>query len=308
MEGNKKDTSRASLMAVTAVILNHRRPGDTIACVNSLRRSEGIRPGIIVVDNGSGDGSVERFRAELPGIELLCANTNLGYAGGNNLGIRHALAGGATHVLVLNNDCIVAPDVVRHMLVTARRTGAGIVSPKVYEYGSRHVIQYAGYRNIHLLAQGIPVGEGERDRGQYDRVTELNAAPGCAMLLSRELCEGVGLFDERFFAYSEELDLCRRAREKGFRIIFEPGAHVWHKKAATLSRESPDYTFYLNRGRILYARIHLGRPAFLFVFLPYFLLFKCMKQGTGFLLTGRRRNLTALLNAIKWNIKDSFGK
>ena len=218
--------------SVVAVVLNYRRADDTADCVRSLRRSEGLKPEIIVVDNGSNDGSADRIAgafSDVQDVQIVRNPSNLGYAGGNNVGIGEALKRGAEYVLVMNNDCTVAPDAVGKMVGVARARGADIISPKVYDFFNPGVIQYAGYRNVHLLAQGLPIGEGERDKGQYERETELNAAPGCAMLLSKRLLESVGLFDERFFAYSEELDLCRRALEAGCRILFVPSAHVWHK-------------------------------------------------------------------------------
>lgn len=289
---------------ITAVVLNYRRADDTVACVRSLLASEGGAPEIVIVDNGSGDGSAERLAREFPSLALIRNRENLGYAGGNNAGIRAALARGAEHVLVLNNDCTVAPDAVPGLLDAARRSGAGIVSPKVLDARSPGVIQYAGYRNIHLLAQGIPVGEGEEDRGQYDRERDLDAAPGCAMLLSRRLCERVGLFDEQFFSYSEELDLCRRARRTGFRIFYAPRARVRHRKAATLDEGSPDYVYYLARGRLIYARKHLGWAAFLLAFLPYFAAVKLAKPALLFALRGRRDCIAALGRAVSWNMRN----
>jgi len=290
--------------SVFAVVLNYRRPGDTIDCVRSLRRSEGLKPIIIVVDNGSDDGSAECIAESFPDVHLIRNRSNLGYAGGNNVGIREALKRGAEYLLVINNDCTIAADALGRMVRAAGARGADIVSPKVYDFFRPDIIQYAGYRNIHLLGQGLPIGEGEKDEGQYEKEAEMNAAPGCAMLLSRRLLESVGLFDELFFAYSEELDLCRRAINAGYRILFVPSAHVWHKKAATLSPRSPDYTYYLTRGRLIYARTHLGWGAFLLVFLPYFVAVKVLKPIVVFALQGRVRNINALLRAVWWNVRN----
>ncbi|MEJ2746124.1 MAG: glycosyltransferase family 2 protein, partial [bacterium] len=192
--------------SVAAIALNYRRAADTIDCVRSLKSPE-----IIVVDNGSDDGSAERIAGAFPDVQIVRIPSNLGYAGGNNVGIREALKRGAEYVLVINNDCTVAPGAVVKMVAAARTKAADIISPKIYDFSKPDVIQYAGYRNVHLLGQGFPIGEGERDVGQYEQEADLNAAPGCAILFSRRLLESVGLFDERFFAYSEELDLCRRA-------------------------------------------------------------------------------------------------
>ncbi|MCX6354502.1 MAG: glycosyltransferase family 2 protein [Candidatus Aureabacteria bacterium] len=292
--------------SVAAIVLNYRRPQDTIECVRSLQGSEEIGLAVIIVDNGSGDDSAERIAAAFPALTLLRAPSNLGYAGGNNIGIREALRGGAEYLFIVNNDCTVAPDAVAKMFDAARSSGAGIVSPAVYEYSRPDILQYAGYRNLHLLAQGIPIGEGEIDRGQYAQGKEMNAAPGCAMMIGRSVFEKVGLFDERFFCYSEELDLCRRATEAGYRILFDPAAHVWHKKAATLDERSPEYLYYLTRGRLIYARKHLGWYGFLFVFLPYFLTVKLLKGIIVSLFSGRPRNAAALLRAVGWNLRNSL--
>lgn len=297
-------TPAARKQDVVAVVLNYRRPVDTVGCVRALLESEGGAPEIIIVDNGSPDGSAERLAREFPSLTLIRNPTNLGYAGGNNVGIRAALDGGAERILVLNNDCTVAPDAVAALAEAAGRTGADIVSPKVLDARLPGIIQYAGYRNIHLLAQGIPVGEGERDRGQYDRERELDAAPGCALLLTRRLLERVGLFDEQFFSYSEELDLCRRAREAGCRILYAPRARVLHVKAATLDARSPDYVYYLARGRLIYARKYLGWAAFALVFLPYFIAVKLAKPAVGFALGGRWDCVGALGRAVSWNLRN----
>lgn len=293
---------------IAAVVLNYRRVDDTLECIRSLMASEGVSLEIIVVDNCSRDGSAERIASAFPKLRILCTAANLGYAGGNNLGIRAALRDGARAILVINNDCTVERHTVARMVEAAASGGAGIVSPKVCDYFRPDTIQYAGYRNLHFLAQGIPVGEGERDKGQYDRPRELNAAPGCAMLLSRRLCEMVGLFDEQFFSYSEELDLCRRATEEGFRIVFAPLARVWHKKAATLDEGSPDYAYYLTRGRLIYARKHLGWCAFAAIFLPYFIAVKLVKGTLLFALTGRWRHIAAMYRAVGWNMRNSVKK
>lgn len=290
---------------VAAVVLNYCRCGDTIACVRALLDSEGGAPAIVIVDNGSPDGSAKRLAREFPSLALLRNTGNLGYAGGNNVGIRAALEGGAEYVLVLNNDCTVAPEALSALVEAARRTGAGVVSPKVLDARDPGVIQYAGYRNLHLLSQGIPVGEGERDRGQYDRERELDAAPGCALLLSRRLLERVGLFDEQFFSYSEELDLCRRARDAGCRILYAPRARVRHAKAATLDARSPDYVYYLARGRLIYARKHLGWAAFALVFLPWFIAVKLLKPSAGFAFRGRWDCIGALARAVSWNLRNA---
>jgi hypothetical protein len=216
---------------ITVVVLNWRRADDTIACVQSLGEA-GIAAGrILVVDNGSGDGSADAVRAACPGVGLLELPENRGFAGGNNAGIRRALADGADAVLVLNNDTRVAPDFLRPLLaVFDDSPEAGAVCGAVFRQDRPEMLDVAysevRFAERHAVAiRGVNALPAEG----FDRRTEVEVAIGCCVLLRAEALRQVGLFDETYFAYHEDVDWCLRARRAGWRLFFEPYARIFHR-------------------------------------------------------------------------------
>jgi GT2 family glycosyltransferase len=216
---------------VVVVVLNWRRADDTIGCVRSLGEA-GIDAGrILVVDNGSGDGSTDAIRSACPGIGLLELPDNRGFAGGNNAGIRRALGGGADAVLVLNNDTRVAPDFLRPLLaVFADSPEAGAVCAAVFRQDRPEMldvawseVRFAERHAVNIRGVNALPAEG------FDRRTEVEVAIGCCVLLRAETLRAVGLFDETYFAYHEDVDWCLRARRAGWRLFFEPYARVFHR-------------------------------------------------------------------------------
>lgn len=215
---------------VYVIILNWNGREDTLACVRSCR--EITYPGVrlLVVDNGSSDGSVAALRERFPDVEVLALAENLGYAGGNNAGIRHALAQGADHVILLNNDTEVAPDFVGALVEAAEADpSVGMANSKMYFFEPKDELWFAGASFHPWLGWGRHEGYGEVDRGQHDAPVSLERACGCSLLVTRAALEKVGLLDEDYFAYCEDLDWSARARRAGFRIAFVPGSRIWHK-------------------------------------------------------------------------------
>ncbi len=190
---------------------------------------------ITVVDNGSMDGSQAAMREQFPDVLLIENEKNLGFGEGNNVGIRYALQHGAEWVLLLNNDIAVAPDLLTHMMAVATSDAKiGIIGPKIYYHDQPETIWFAGGR-INFWA-GLTAHRGIRevDRGQYDRVEDADYLTGCAMLIRREALERIGMFDPIYFpAYSEDADLCVRARHAGYRLVYVPQARVWHKVSSS---------------------------------------------------------------------------
>ncbi len=181
---------------VCIVVLTWNRRVDTLECLRSLARITEPEVRVILVDNGSSDGTVEAVREEFPGIELIETGENLGYTGGNNMGIRRALDLGADYVLILNNDTVVAPGFVRELLaVDSKSDRIGFVSPKIYFMDPPDRIWFSGARYYTWCGYGRMVGYREKDREQYDRVREIDRPCGCAMLVSRAVCREAGLLD-----------------------------------------------------------------------------------------------------------------
>ena len=249
---NGDETS--TLPFIWIVVLNWNRPQDTLECVASLRELDYPAVRILVVDNGSTDESVSLFQ-EIPNIDLLVNKENLGFAAGNNRGIQHALERGADFVLLLNNDTTVSPPLLSRMVEAAQEDPKiGIVGPMIYYADRPDQVWFAGMRFRHGL---YVVRRGLHLDPPHDRVEEVDFVSGCGMLVPRQTWERVGLFDPRFFMYYEDLDLCVRAKEAGYRIVCATQAHMWHAlSASTGGPDSPLKQYYQVKSTLLFSQKH----------------------------------------------------
>jgi len=212
------------------VVLNWNGLADTRACLASLAPACDDATAVLVVDNGSTDGSPEILRREFPRIRVLETGANLLFAGGNNAGIRAALDDGAEAIMLLNNDTTVDPRFLGAMTARLRSwPDAGIVAPKILYHARPELIWYAGGEISAWTGTMRHRGIRERDDGRFDTPGETAYASGCCFLTTREVVERIGMLDERYHMYTEDADFCMRARRAGYRIVYEPGARVWHK-------------------------------------------------------------------------------
>ncbi|MDX2168158.1 MAG: glycosyltransferase family 2 protein [Deltaproteobacteria bacterium] len=228
---------------VTIVVLNWKRADETARCVESLQRADLHGARILIVDNGSGDGSAEQLRARFPDVELLALPENRGYAGGNNAGIRRAIAAGARAVLVLNNDTVVAEDFFTPLLwaLNADPHVAAVTSvilrmdrPDMLESAFLEI--YWGHGIVrHFGVNALPA-EG------FNYRREVGVAVGCSVLLSVDALQEIGLLNEEFFAYHEEVDWCARAARGDWRVIYEPLSRVWHDRSKSTGELSAPLT------------------------------------------------------------------
>jgi GT2 family glycosyltransferase len=250
-------TSKTSI-----VVLNRDGHEMTAACLRSLLRMEGANFEILVVDNGSSDGSVEMLPQEFPKITLLPQGHNLGFAAGSNVGMRHALAKGAEFVLLLNNDTIVAPDFLREMLAAIQAdTRIAAACPKIYFAHHSRMLWYAGADFNLWIGTSKHRGWNKIDRGQFDHHQDITQATGCAMLIRKSAICDVGLLDEQFWAYVEDLEWSVRALKSGYRLAFAPKACLWHRCGATAvesmgSGSQAIRQFLSTRNMIFLARKH----------------------------------------------------
>ena len=186
---------------------------------------------VIVVDNGSTDGSQAAVREKYPGMKLIENGRNLGFGEGINEGIRYSLAQRAEWVLLLNNDIAVAPDMLSELMnVAVSDTSIGMLAPKIYYYSRPDTLWYAGGEINYWTGIVSHRGVGRKDCGQFEGVEDTAYITGCAMLIRREALEKVGMFDPVYSpGYTEDADLSTRAVRAGYRLVYVPGAKLWHK-------------------------------------------------------------------------------
>lgn len=234
----------------------------TPRCLDSLRTMTYPNAEVIIVDNGSQDGSGEMLRKHYPEVTFIHNEKNDGFAGGNNIGIEYALANGAQYVLLLNNDTIVTPGFLEPL---AERLGSnkeiGAVSGKIYYYpdavgGKDKIIWYAGARQKWHMAYNHTC-EFEQDNGQCDEAGEVAYASGCLMLLRGDVLKQIGGLSEEYFMYWEESDWCMRAKAIGYSSWYEPRAVIYHNTRSSIKgKETPLYTYMMYRNFPIFASHH----------------------------------------------------
>lgn len=200
-------------------------------CLEALRRQGRPADTLIVVDNGSEDGSLQLLQRDYPEVAVVELPYNHGFAGGVNRGIEAAISADADYIALLNNDAEPEPQWLESLLQTLEQhPEAGVTAAKQVDYEGR--LDSTG-EEYSIWGTPFSRGRGEVDRGQYDSDTRIFAASGAASLYRRELFEDVGLFDEWMFAYYEDVDLSFRARLRGWEVRYEPAAIVRHAVGAT---------------------------------------------------------------------------
>lgn len=234
---------------VAILVLNWNNPIDTLACLASVQALDYPNATTLVVDNGSTDDSVARIRSAFPTVTVLETGENLGYAGGNNVGLRAAMAADPKYVLVLNNDVTIAADALT-LLVEAMEADAcvGIAGPavfyaspsdKVFAIGSRISWRRA---SIEHLAEGTP----------QKRPLHPDFLVGCALCVRREVLDGVGLLDPAYYLNWEDVEWCVRIDRQGWAVRVVPEAKVWHGVSASIGKASPQNTYYMTRNALLF--------------------------------------------------------
>lgn len=236
---------------VAIVLLNWNGKQDTLACLTSIESLSYPHLEVIIVDNGSTDDSTTALRQHFARHFLIETGANLGFAEGNNVGIREALRRGADYVLLLNNDTVVDPDLIGQLLNTqASAPQVGIVGATIFLFDERDTLDHLGGMWEYQTATFRMVGSREKRRPEH--IQELDYACGAALLISKQVFDTVGLFDPRFFLIWEEADLCFRARRHGFKVLSSPTSLIWHKVSASFVGGKPHSTYFWWRNRLLW--------------------------------------------------------
>lgn len=215
---------------VYIIVLTWNGKNDTLECLESLVKVNYSNYKILVIDNASIDGTNDAVKSKYPLVEYIYNSENLRYAGGNNIGIEYALKNNSDYVLLLNNDTIVEPNFLEHLINTAESdSSAGIVGPKIFYYNQPALIWYAGGKIDWWKGWIYHNGIREMDSENFCQKTETDFITGCCMLIKRAVINKIGKLDEGYFIYGEDVDFCIRAKRAEFKILFEPSAKIWHK-------------------------------------------------------------------------------
>lgn len=234
---------------VTVVILNFQVKKETLACVKSVLETDYQNLQIIVVDNNSNDNLEEELK-KFDDVIFIQNKKNIGFTGGNNVGIKYALSHGADCVFVLNPDTEISPGCMT-ALVNASQSG-DILGPKIY-FADTKKIWFAGGQFDVANVLGTHRGLNEEDNNQYNLIEDTDYVSGAAFFVKRQVFEKIGFFDERYFLYYEDADFCIRAKRAGFKVFYVPTALVFHKNARSTGLGSPLQDYFITRNRMLLA-------------------------------------------------------
>lgn len=298
---------------VFIVILNWNRANDTIDCLRSISKLK-IKDcdlTTVVVDNGSTDTSlseIKKYVGQKPGYEFVVNKSNLGFAAGNNVGMKYAIKNEANYVMLLNNDTLVDRNIITEFLkVMEEDESIGAASPKIYfapgfefhkdRYNKRvlgKVIWYAGgkidWDNVYGLTRGVD----EVDTGKYDKIIQTDYATGACLFLRAEALKKCGYFDERYYLYYEDTELSRRLVSRGWKVVYIPEGLVWHKVSQSSGIGSDLNDYFITRNRLLFGMKYAPIRAKLAL----------IKESVKFVFTGRNWQKVGVLDFYNGN----FGK
>jgi hypothetical protein len=299
MQDSQPDLRQLEHSNIWIVVVTLNNYADTAECLGSLRRLTFHNYRVVLVDNGSTDGTPQRVRAEYPEVEVVENGRNLFVPGGFNVGFRYALARGADYAFMLNNDTTLDPPILDHLVAAGTRTGAGVLVPIVYYYNQPDRVWSSGARYRRFPPAIVFETRIFRD----ERSRRLDYAIGCGLLIGRRAFERVGLLDENIRFNWEDHDFARRVRDAGLAILQVPEARMWHKISRTSRPETPLFWEAHGESGAIFFRRH-GRPVYLSMalHLGYFglreLIFKRRGLFLGAFLRGVRLGLTRPLRPV----------
>ena len=238
---------------LSIITINYNGLKDTCELIDTLPLNDETIE-VIVVDNASTQDEATELEKRYPLIIVIRSDKNLGFAGGNNLGIK---AAHGKYLFFINNDAILPQPSALSLLITRLESSdqIGMVCPKIRFTWGKQPIQYAGYTPLSKITlRNKSIGFGEQDNGQYDTPHPTPYAHGAAMMVKREIIEKVGMMPECYFLYYEELDWSMMIRRAGYEIWYEPACTIFHKESQTTGQMSPLKTYFITRNRLLFAR------------------------------------------------------
>jgi len=286
-------------ISVAILLVNWNGYAYTQACLESLEKVKEPAFQIILVDNGSQNSEGEQLKARFPQVHLIANPDNLGFAGGNNVGIRYALEQGFDQVLLLNNDTTVTPSFLQELQACLDQSRCGVAQPLILFAHEPHKLWSAGGKWNSLLGRAITLGDRVPLEKYSVPAKTLDWATGCCMLVSRAALLEAGLLNEAYFAYFEDVEWSLRIRKGGFTIGLAENAIIYHEAGAASKKQhaegtlSPKVFYFHVRNQLFLLRQHsivLGYPYHLLRFLSW---------GAYFLIRGRFKKLSAVWQGIR---------
>lgn len=261
---------------VSIIILNWNGKEDTIECLESLKHITYPNYEILLVDNGSTDGSIDYFREKYSEIEIIDNGKNLGFAEGNNVGIRKVMEHEVGYILLLNNDTVVDPEFLGELVKVAENDSKiGVVGPKIISYYNPSKISV--YNNkFNLWTGNFSITSNLIGDRKTDRNKEVDHITGCCMLVRAEVIRNVGIFNPDYFLYWEETDWCFRIRQSRYKIFYAPKSKIWHKIGSSSGSSLSFY--YFSRNLFLFMKQN-ATPVQTMFFLMFFFSIRIWVQS-----------------------------
>lgn len=238
---------------VFIILVNYNGASDTLECLKSLKKIDYPNYKVIVVDNNSSGNDIEVIKKEYSDFidKIIIAESNLGFSGGNNLGINYALENNADFILLLNNDTIVEPNFLSVMVNKSKEyPEAGIITCRINYFDKKDVSWYSGGYISKIKASGFDLNLPNNSKDTF-----CSFASGCNLLIKREVIENVGLLDEKYFLYLEDTDYCARTIQADYKILFTDKTKIYHKVCSTTGKNTnmlPIY--YSTRNRFYFIK------------------------------------------------------
>jgi len=270
---------------LSIILVNFNGLADTEECIDSLQEYVKFPCEIIIVDNGSKKNEAVMLQTRYPEVICIRSEKNLGFAGGNNLGIQKSHG---KFIMLLNNDTIVKDDSIEFLIKRLKSAPEiGAVSSKIKFAFFPEIIQFAGITPLSKITfRNETIGNGETDKGQYNNPHPIPYLHGASMMIKREILKKAGLMPEIYFLYYEELDWSVRIKESGYMLYYEPRCTVFHKESRSTGIKSPLYYYYYTRNRLLFAARN-GKGLNKYLSIIYQITIALPKNSLAFLLKGK---------------------
>ena len=291
---------------ISIITVNYNQPEATLALLQSIEQhypKGNIE--VIVVDNGSKVDCSKRFIDQREDLIYIRSEQNLGFAGGNNLGLKRATG---DLLFLVNNDTEFTAGILETLSESLHADPRiGIVSPKILYYDEPTIIQYAGFTSMNFYTcRNKCIGQFEQDFGQYDHIlAETGFAHGAAMMITRKALQASGPMAENFFLYFEEMDWCERIKRAGFKVYVNTEASIFHKESLSVGKNSALKEYFMNRNRLLFIRRNATLSQRIFFYF-YFCSLVVPRNILNYLRSGNSSYVSILFRAISWNLKNDI--